>query len=86
MLGLFSSTNRNPNLDRRVAKYKNSDEFEVAKVYAFRNQPDEAFDWLDRAYAKQNDGLILVKVDPSLRNLRSDPRYAALLKKLNPPI
>jgi hypothetical protein len=36
---------KNAALTELIAKYKNSDEFEVAKVYAFRNQPDEAFDW-----------------------------------------
>ena len=25
--------------------------YEIAGVYAFRNQSDEAFEWLDRAYA-----------------------------------
>ena len=43
------------------------------------------FEWLDRAYGQRNAGLILTKVDPLLKNLRHDPRYAALLKKLNLP-
>jgi len=54
-------------------------------VYAFRNQPNEAFEWLDRAYAQRNAGLIETKSDPLLKNLHHDPRYAALLKKLNFP-
>jgi hypothetical protein len=29
--------------------------------------------------------LILTKVDPLLKNLHGDPRYSALLKKLNLP-
>ena len=58
----------------------------VAQVYAFRKQSDEAFQWLDRAYAEHDDGLIMTKVDPLLKNLHNDPRYTALLKKLNLPI
>ena len=54
-------------------------------VYAFRNQSDEAFEWLDRAYAQRDGGLIGTKVDPLLKSLHSDPRFAALLKKLNLP-
>jgi TolB-like protein/DNA-binding winged helix-turn-helix (wHTH) protein len=66
-----------------VAKYHASAAFSVAAVYAFRNQQDEAFEWLDRAYAQHDGGLILTKVEPELKNLHSDPRYAAFLKKLN---
>jgi TolB-like protein/DNA-binding winged helix-turn-helix (wHTH) protein len=57
----------------------------IAEIYAFRNQPDEAFEWLDRAYAEHDDGLIFTKVEPLLKNLHGDPRYTALLKKLNLP-
>jgi hypothetical protein len=57
----------------------------IAQVYAFRKQSDEAFQWLDRAYAEHDDGLIQTKVDPLLKNLHNDPRYTALLKKLNLP-
>ena len=40
---------------------------------------------LDRAYARHNDGLVFTKVDPLLNSLHNDPRFAALLKKLNLP-
>jgi hypothetical protein len=57
----------------------------IAGVYAFREESDKAFEWLDRAYVQRNSGLILTRVDPLLKNLRHDPRYAALLKKLKLP-
>ena len=59
--------------------------FSIAVVYAFRNQPDKAFEWLDRAYAEHDPNLDLTKVHPQLKNLHNDPRYAAFLKKLNLP-
>jgi len=62
-----------------------SNSFHIAEVYAFRNQFDEAFEWLDRAYGERDAGLIQTKVEPLLKSLRHDPRYAALLKKLNFP-
>jgi len=68
-----------------IAKYQAIDPYLIAEVYAFRNQSDQAFEWLDRAYAKHNDGLIETKVDPLLKSLRNDPRFPALLKKLNLP-
>ena len=50
---------------------------------AGRNQSDVAFEWLDRACAQRDSGLIGTKVDPLLKNLHGDPRFAAFLKKLN---
>jgi TolB-like protein/DNA-binding winged helix-turn-helix (wHTH) protein len=71
-------------LSQLITKYQQNT-YRIAEVYAFRNQSDAAFEWLDRAYGQRDAGLILTKVDPLLKSLRHDPRYAALLKKLNLP-
>jgi TolB-like protein/DNA-binding winged helix-turn-helix (wHTH) protein len=71
-------------LSELIAQYPRNS-YTIAEVYAFRNQSNEAFKWLDRAYAQRNAGLIETKTDPLLRNLHHDPRYAALLQKLNFP-
>lgn len=68
-----------------TSKYP-SHAYETARIYAFRNRSDDAFQWLDRAVVRRDNGLASVKVDPFLRSLRSDSRYVALLKKLNFPI
>jgi tetratricopeptide (TPR) repeat protein len=68
-----------------IAKYRATNPYQVAEVYAFRHQSDKAFEWLDRACAMHDDGLVHTKVDPLLNSLRSDPRFAALLKKINLP-
>ena len=70
-------------LQELVTKYHTIDAYQIAEVYAFRKQPDEAFEWLDRAYSQRDGGLIETKVDPLLKSLYNDPRYVALLKKLN---
>ena len=69
-----------------VAKYHEGGADQIAEVYAFRNQPDEAFEWLDRAYAQHDGNVALTNLDPMLKNLRSDPRYAAFLKKIHLPL
>ena len=68
-----------------TTKYHASNAFEIATIYAFRNQTDEAFEWLDRAYAQRDPGMMATKVEPLLNSLHNDPRFAALLKKLNFP-
>jgi TolB-like protein/DNA-binding winged helix-turn-helix (wHTH) protein/cytochrome c-type biogenesis protein CcmH/NrfG len=73
-------------LKELIAKYSTRKAFFVASVYAFRNQPDEAFEWLDRAYAQREDDVADMKFWPMLKNLHGDPRYSAFLKKIHLPI
>jgi len=68
-----------------ITKYHESHAYQIAEVYAFRNQSDEAFVWLDRAHAQRDGGLIETKVDPLLKNLERDPRYTAFLNKIHLP-
>jgi hypothetical protein len=49
------------------------------------NDSDAAFHWLDRAYQIHDGGLIYLKHDKFIANLRADPRYAAMLKKMGLP-
>ena len=56
---------------------------EIARVYAFRGEKDRAFEWLDRAYEFRDEDLYFMKGDPLLKNLENDPRYKALLRKMN---
>jgi TolB-like protein/Flp pilus assembly protein TadD len=58
---------------------------EIARVYAFRREPDHAFEWLNRAYEVRDEDLYFIKGDPLLKNLETDPRYKAFLRKMNLP-
>ena len=71
-------------LKELIAKYS-TNAYGIAMVYAFQNQRDEAFEWLDRAYAQGDASVVSAKVYPLLKNLHNDPRFAAFLKKLNLP-
>jgi TolB-like protein/thioredoxin-like negative regulator of GroEL len=59
--------------------------YQIAQVYAWRGEPDPAFQWLGTAVEHHDAGLAYAKYDPLLQRIRDDPRYAALLKKLNLP-
>ena len=72
-------------LDELIAKYAHESAFQVAEVYAWRGERDQAFAWLERAYQQRDSGLADVKVDPLLQSLYADPRYPALLRKMNLP-
>lgn len=58
---------------------------QIAEVYAWRNEKDKAFEWLDRAFNNHDGGLNLIKIDLFYKNLRADPRYPAFLRKMNLP-
>ena len=54
----------------------------VAHYYARLGNNDEAFKWLDIAYAKHEVDLIWLKADPNLSLLKNDKRYKKLVKKI----
>ncbi len=57
--------------------------YQVAQVYAFRGEVDQAFQWLDEAYRVRDSGTVLLKCDPLMRKLHADPRWLPFLRKLN---
>jgi serine/threonine-protein kinase len=55
----------------------------MALVHAGLAEKDEAFAWLDKAFAERSFRLVHIKVEPRWDSLRSDPRYAQLLRRMN---
>jgi len=54
----------------------------IGVVYASRRNLDEAFNWFERAFQQHDSDLLNAKVDPLLKNVQSDSRFKALLRKL----
>jgi serine/threonine-protein kinase len=72
-------------LAKATSKFASSRAYWFARSYALRNDKDEAFKWLYRANDNREPFVTLMKADPLLRNLRGDPRFTALLRKLKLP-
>jgi adenylate cyclase len=72
-------------LDQTIAESAKYAAYQIGEIYAWRGQKDQAFQWLERAYTQHDGGLLIVKTDPLLASLRSDPRYQALLAKMKLP-
>ncbi|HWE23834.1 MAG TPA: hypothetical protein VG496_07825 [Myxococcales bacterium] len=70
-------------LDELIAKHAHDGAYQIATAYAWRGDGNQAFAWLDRAVGQHDGGLTLIKIDPFLRGVRGDPRYAAILRKIN---
>ena len=52
-------------------------------VHAGLGEPDSAFTWLERACDERDGSVVFMNVEPSLDPLRTDGRFAGLLKRLN---
>jgi tetratricopeptide (TPR) repeat protein len=72
-------------LDELIAKHAADGAYQVAEALAWRGEKDKAFEWLERAYQQRDGGLSEIKVDLLLDHLHADPRFNALLKKMNLP-
>jgi tetratricopeptide (TPR) repeat protein len=55
----------------------------VAAVYAALGDKDEAFKILEKAVDERPQPLVALKEEPSLEDLHSDPRWKALLRRMN---
>jgi tetratricopeptide (TPR) repeat protein len=54
-----------------------------AQIYTALNEKDEAFRWLEAAYAERSALMAYLKVDPWLEDLHSDQRFQVLLRRMN---
>jgi serine/threonine-protein kinase len=54
----------------------------IAAIHAGLGDRNKAFDWLEKAYRDRDQELAIIKVDPWLDSLRSDPRFDTLLRKM----
>ncbi len=72
-------------LEALTARFASSSAYSIAAAHAWLGNAEQAFKWLDRAVAQHDAGLLCVGYDPLLRRIRSDPRYKALLKRMNLP-
>lgn len=60
-------------------------DYQVAQVYAVRGEKEKAFEWLQIAFNNHDTGMLALLIEPLLRGLRDDPRYKALVEKMNFP-
>ncbi len=56
---------------------------EFAGIYAQLGEKDQAFEWLEKAFADRVPGLFNIKVAPGWDPLRDDPRFTDLLQRMN---
>jgi TolB-like protein len=74
-------------IETRLAQRKTAffSAYSIAALYADVGDKDQAFQWLYTAYQEHSPGLEGLKTDFLLDPLRSDPRFAELVRKVGLP-
>jgi hypothetical protein len=72
-------------LKREGANHAYVDFYQVAAIYAGLADKDEAFRLLEKGYEEHSASMPYLAVDPWWYGMRSDPRYADLLRRIGPP-
>ena len=66
-----------------LSKQKYVPAYGRAVIYVGLLEKDKGFEWLEKAYEERDSQMIRSKVEPMLDPLRSDPRFADLLRRMN---
>lgn len=61
------------------------DFYGVAAIYAGLGEKEEAFRLLDKGYEQRSNNMPYLATDPAFDGMRSDPRYADLLRRIGLP-
>ncbi len=70
---------------KELSKRRYVPPYHIAVIYAGLGEKDQAFAWLQNAYEERDAWIAWLKVEPMLDNLRSDPRFADLLRRVGFP-
>jgi serine/threonine protein kinase/tetratricopeptide (TPR) repeat protein len=65
------------------SKQRYTPPYNLASLYFAIGDKDKGFEFLNKAYDEQDCWLIILKLGPVFETVRSDPRYIAMLKKMN---
>jgi hypothetical protein len=69
-------------LEDLIERFALESAYQIAETHAARDEMDAAFEWLDRAYAQNDGGLMYLLGDPLFTLARQDPRWDAFLLRM----
>ena len=70
---------------RDLSSHAYVDFYQLAGIYAGLGDKDEAFRLLEKAYEEHSATLLYLGMDVLWYGMRSDPRYADLLRRIRLP-
>jgi tetratricopeptide (TPR) repeat protein len=88
ILAMAGKTDEAQKILSELKGYRNLDAgslITLAQTCCVMGEKTEAFEFLEVAYQQRGSALILLNVMPIFRNIRTDPRYADLLRRMQLP-
>jgi tetratricopeptide (TPR) repeat protein len=70
---------------QELAKQQYVSPYAVSRIYAALGQTEEALRWLETAYQQHANWMVFLSVDSVFDDLRSDPRFQDLMRRMNFP-
>ncbi len=68
---------------KKLSRRRYVSSYDIAEVHIGLGNKNLAFEWFQKAFDERARALIFLKVEPRLDIVRADPRFIALLKKMN---
>ena len=68
-----------------IDKHGGTSAYQIAQVYALRNDAKETFAWLERAWSNRDGGIAQLLFDSFILRYRDDPRFTAFCRKVGLP-
>jgi Flp pilus assembly protein TadD len=72
-------------LQTLIEKQANNSAYQIAEIYALRNDAKATFEWLDKAWNNRDSGIQYLLFDPFILRYKDDPRFAAFCRKVGLP-
>jgi len=70
---------------KEAARHRYISGFFFAEAYIGLGQSDQAITWLERAYEDHDQWMVFANSYPGLDRMRSEPRFQALMRRMNFP-
>lgn len=79
----YARMGRKEEAQKMIEQLGNRAPYLQACFYFSIGRNDKGFEWLEKAYELRSTEMFSIKVEPHLDSVRSDPRFKAMLKKMN---
>jgi len=66
----------------KLSKERHVPPYHIALIYNGLGERDETLVWLERGFQQRDPRMIFLKVEPKWNNLRSDPRFTDLVRRV----
>ncbi|MDW3651185.1 MAG: adenylate/guanylate cyclase domain-containing protein [Bacteroidia bacterium] len=66
-----------------IERFSSSSSYQIAQVYAHRQDADKAFEWLEKSYENHDPGTLYAPVDVAFHSIQADPRWEPFVEKVS---